>query len=156
MTRPELMEHLTAYIDGELDPQTRAEVEAALASDPELRAMEQGLRTTVATMQQLPAPADASADLRRRVLSGFAQHESPPWWRRWLTVPRLVPVLGAGALAAVVVVARGADERALGGEPDAIFIAQHLDELEALELQGLESEQDLDLVLELHTLEATP
>ncbi len=72
-----LLEELSAYLDGELDEQTRAKVEAYLASDAEGRRVLAELRQARALLQDLPrghAPEDfldsITARLERRQLLG--------------------------------------------------------------------------------------
>lgn len=142
---------LTAYIDGELSEARAKEVEAALAADPGLRALEQQLRMTVATLKTLPEPAPSAA-LRRSVLSRVDE----PTWRerlaRWLTPPRLVPVGLAVAAAVTAVVVW---PRAVEAPPDeeTLLLAQNLEVAEDLDLVGLDSADDLAVVAQLDELE---
>jgi len=147
----DLANELTAYIDGELDDARARQVEAALAADPQLRALEQQLRATVAALKTLPEPAPSAA-LRRAVL---AKVDEPTWRERlarWLTPPRLVPVglAVAAALTAVVVWPRGADAPV---DEDALLLAQNLDVAEDLDLVGLDSPDDVAVVAHLDELE---
>lgn len=153
--REDLVNDLTAYIDGEL-PEARAkEVEAALAADPQLQALEARLRATVAAVEALPAPAPSPA-LRRAVLATLDE----PTWREkvkaWLTPPRLVPVGLAVAAAVTAVVlwpAAASVDSPAGLDEDALLLAQHLDLAEDLDLVGLESPDDLAVVAQLDELE---
>lgn len=152
--REDIVNDLTAYIDGELPEARAAEVAAALAADPQLQALETKLRATVVALKGLPDP-DPSLALRRNVL---ALVDEPTWKERlakWLTPPRLVPVglAVAATLAAVVlwpgqpvVVDPGLDE-------DSLLVAQNLELAEDLDLVGLESPDDLAVVAQLDELE---
>lgn len=142
---------LTAYIDGELSEARAKEVEAALATDPQLRALEQQLRMTVATLKTLPEPTPSAA-LRRAVLSKV---DEPTWRERltkWLTPPRLVPVGLAVAAAVTAVVVW---PRAVEAPPDeeTLLLAQNLEVAEDLDLLGLESPDDVAVVAQLDELE---
>lgn len=150
-----LYDELTAYIDGELSPERAAEVKAALETDPWLRAMEQRLRRSVEAVESLAsAEVPVSANLRRAVLAAVDQ---PTWKEKWLTWPRLVP-LGLGvavAAAALVVVVPGAANDSEGGlDEEKLLLAQNLEVVEDLDVAGLESPADLDVVANLEELEA--
>jgi anti-sigma factor RsiW len=142
---------LTAYIDGELSEARAKEVEAALAADPQLKALEQQLRMTVATLKTLPEPSPSAA-LRRSVLS---QVDEPTWRERlanWLAPPRLIPM---GLAVAAVVTAVVAWPRAVEAPPDeeTLLLAQNLEVAEDLDLVGLDSADDLAVVAQLDELE---
>jgi anti-sigma factor RsiW len=152
----DIRDDLTAYIDGELPPGRAREVEAALAADPSLRALEQRLRRAIGAVEALPAPEGAASPaLRRNVLAAI---DEPAWWQRWFTLPRLAPVglaLAAVAVAVVVWPQAQVDEGAPADE-EKLLLAQNLDVVEDLDLVGLSSAEDLDVVAELHELEVTP
>lgn len=152
---------LSAYLDGELTPEERARVDAALAADPQLRRTLASLQAALAATAALPTP-QASPALRRAVL---AQVAAPTWAERLalLWSPRaLLPVGAAAALAlAVVLVNRdGALPSESAAAPvadeEALAMATHLELLEDMELAGLERAEDLDVVTHLDELEATP
>lgn len=66
-------EILTAYLDGELEPQERREVEARLDAQPELREQLEALRTASKAIQGLPrkkAPASVLAAVRGEIARG--------------------------------------------------------------------------------------
>lgn len=152
----DLSEELTAYIDGELSPERAREVEAALAKDPALRALEQRLRRSIGAVEALPAPALApSPALRRAVLAAIDQ---PRWWQRWFTLPRLLPVglALAATLAAVLVWPRAGLEEGAPADEEKLLLAQNLEVVEDLDLVDLDSAEDLDVVASLHELEVTP
>lgn len=150
----ELSDELTAYIDGELPPERAKEVEAALARDPKLKALEARLRATVQAVEALPSP-QPSAALRRAVLSKLDE----PTWRQkvlqWLTPPRLVPVGLAVAAAVTAVVLwpgqQSVTEPAL--DEDALLVAQNLELAEDLDVVGLDSADDVSVVAQLDELE---
>jgi anti-sigma factor RsiW len=152
--KDDIAQDLTAYIDGELPPSRAAEVEAALAADPRLRALEARLRATAEALRGLPSPAPSPA-LRRQVL---ALVNTPTWAERlarWLTAPRLVPV-GLAVAASLALVLWPRPPVDVGLDEDALLVAQHLELADDLDLVGLESPEDLALVAGLHELEVTP
>lgn len=146
---------LTAWLDGELPPEEARAVERALAQDPALRALEQRLRFAITAVEALPRPEPAHPALRRKVLAAV---EAPTWRERlagWLTPARLAPAgLALAAAATVVVVTR----RGTGDEPEGeqLLLAANLDVVEDLDLVGLDSPEDLDVVAALHELEGHP
>jgi anti-sigma factor RsiW len=151
--REDIVNDLTAYIDGELPPARAAEVAAALAADPQLKALEAKLRATVVALKGLPDP-DPSLSLRRKVL---ALVDEPTWKERlakWLTPPRLVPVgLAVAAAVTAVVLWPGQPVVVEGLDEDALLVAQNLELAEDLDLIGLESPDDLAVVAQLDELE---
>lgn len=160
MTTPDVSEQLTAYIDGELSEAEAEAVQRALAQDANLRALEQRLRKTVGLMGTLPQLEPTSA-MRRSVL---ARIDAPTAWERlsgWLRPSVLVPA-GALAAAAVAVLVLNREPRSselaastwLDG--DALAVAENIDELEDMDLAGLGTTEDLDVVANLHELEGTP
>jgi anti-sigma factor RsiW len=147
---------LTAYIDGELSPERAKELEAALAADPALRAMEQRLRAVVQAVEALPPPVtESSAAMRRAVLNAVGE---PTFRERWLRWPVLMPVAGLAVAAAVTLVVWpvGGEEAPVGLDEEKLLLAQNLEVVEDLDLVGLESPEDLDVVAELQDLEVMP
>ena len=67
-------ELLSAYLDDELSPEERADVEAALDADPELRRTCDELRALSNALQAMPATAapDWSATIVERALAATA------------------------------------------------------------------------------------
>lgn len=150
-------DELTAYVDGELSELDMMRVKAALAADPKLAALEQLLRSTVTAVESLPSPQPSQA-LRRAVLNGL---DAPMTFgerlEKWLRPSRLMPALGMAAAAALVAVV--AQQGARVGpihEAEELYVAQHLDVLEDLDLAGIESAEDLEVIAALNSLEATP
>jgi len=101
--RQELESQLSAYIDGELTDEERAEVEAFLAQDAQARLLLTELRATVAGLRSLPrakASGDLTAGLRsrleRRALLGTDQTTSAvpsaasPFSARWLAAAAVI------------------------------------------------------------------
>jgi len=153
-----LAEELTAYLDGELPPERVKVLEAELASDPSFRALEQRLRASIVAVEALPPPpAEASPALRRAVLAAVGE---PTFKEKWLTWPRLLPVFGLAVAATVTLVVwprASLDEEQPGGlDEEKLMLAQNLEVVEDLDLMALDSAADLDVVAELHELEATP
>lgn len=149
--RRDWTEQLTAYVDGELSELEAKALEAELARDPALRALEQRLRRTVALVEALPAPEPSTA-LRRAVLSRIDQPTLGERLKGLFTPPRLgVAGLAAAAVAAVVVVA--AQPKDVPGDEEQLFLAQNMEVIEDLDLVGLDSPDDLDVVASLHELE---
>jgi anti-sigma factor RsiW len=146
-----LHDELTAYIDGELSDEKRREVEAALAADPKLRAVEQQLRRSIAAVEALPMPAMQSAPaLRRAVLNAVGE---PTWKEKWLRWPTLAPLGVALAVAVVTVVVWPREGNEPGLDEEKLLLAQNLEVVEDLDLVDLSSADDLDVVAELHELE---
>jgi anti-sigma factor RsiW len=109
---------LSAYVDGELDEDTRAAVETRLARSASWRAVLEEIRGAKAAVRGLPAvdlPADAWDRLLARVAADELLAAPPPpppgyaWPRTWRDRVRDRPVRWAaamaGAAAAAVVVA---------------------------------------------------
>jgi anti-sigma factor RsiW len=147
---------LTAFIDGELREADRLALEQALAADPALRALEQRLRQTVALMARVPAPAPSAA-MKRAVLDRLAPVASAaPPTPSWFSMPRLLPfaALAAAAGLAAVVLTRTPNTPAVDEEQ--VVLAQNLELVEDLDLDGLSSPEDLDVIEQLAQLEQTP
>lgn len=147
---------LTAYVDGELNEHDRREVEAALQRDPKLKALEAKLRQTVALMKTLPAPAP-SASMKASVL-GLLDDAPPAQKTSWFTMPKLVPMMALAAAAVLAVVLRG---RAVEVPPafveeDQVLLAQNMELVEDLDLVGLASAEDVEVIELLKELEVKP
>ncbi|MBS1150142.1 MAG: hypothetical protein H6Q89_1840 [Myxococcaceae bacterium] len=152
-------DELTAYIDGELSELDLQRVKAAIAADPKLAALEALLRSTITAVEALPSPQPSQA-LRRAVLNGL---DAPASFRerlqQWFRPSRLMPAVGLAAVAALVAVIAQQGRQAgplHEAEEEQLYVAQNLDVLEDLELAGLESAEDLEVIAQLDSLEATP
>jgi anti-sigma factor RsiW len=95
---------LSAYVDGELDDATRADVEVRLAESDEWRAILEELRETRGALRSLP-PVEAVPEFWTRVLAGddvadlaAARRAKERRSGRWKVV-----VAGAAAAAVIVV-----------------------------------------------------
>lgn len=153
MSEKNWQSELTAYIDGELSDADRRALEAQLAADPKLKALEARLRQTVALMAKVPAPAP-SATLRASVLNRL---DDEPAAKPWFSWPRLVPVMALAAAALVVVLrSRSGEVPPSFLEEDQVVLAQNMDLVEDLDLVGLASPEDLDVIEQLKDLEVTP
>ena len=149
MTR-DWTQELTAYVDGELSELEAKALEAELAQNPSLRRVEQALRRTVALVEAMPAPAPSAA-LRRAVLERIDAPTLGERLRALFTPGRLgIAGLAAAAAVAAVVVAQPKD---MPGDEEHLFLAQNMEVIEDLDLVGLDSADDLDVVASLHELE---
>lgn len=94
-------EFLSAYLDGELSTDARAELEARLAADPDLQAALDDLRGTVQLLKATPTLAVP----RNFTLDPVKYRRPAPWWTRY----RVISFVGAmGAFAAIILIALGA------------------------------------------------
>ena len=160
----EYEEDLTAYVDEELQPLQARRLEDHLpgcGSCTETLAL---LKRTVAAVEAMPA-FSPSAQLRRDVLDRISAEPAPFWerLRAFLRPPVLVPALSAAALLAIGVVAmRGGrndprpDAPVLVADISELELAQNLELVEDLDVVGLESPEDLDVVEHLQELEGQP
>lgn len=146
-------QHLTAYIDGELADAEARELEEALTHDVQLRELEQRLRASVRAVESLPAPVSDVKAMRARVLAEMQRateaEGAAGFWERWFSVPRFAA--GLAALAAIAVVLRIPREERL--EETQLAMSQHFDEVEDLDIAGLDAAEDIELVASLHELE---
>lgn len=161
----EFEDDLTAYVDQELPPLRVRQLEghlAGCASCPEVLAL---LRRTVAAVEAMPAFAP-SAQLRRDVLNRISA-EPPSLLDRLRVLWRpsaLVPALSAAALLAVGVVAMRVarhdpatpDAPVLVADISELEMAQDLELMEDLDVAGLESPEDVEVVERLRELEGQP
>jgi anti-sigma factor RsiW len=142
---------LTAYVDGELPAAEARRLEARLAQQPHLRAAEQRLRRAIAAVQALPSP-QASPALRRKVLAAVEAPGPGERLRAWLSLPRLVPA-GLAVAAAATAVALWPRSDEAEDEEEQVLLAQNLDVVEDLDVLGLDSADDLEVIASLHELE---
>jgi len=148
-------EELTAYIDGELPPPRRTEVEAHLGTCAECRSTEALLRRTLTQLEALPE-FKPSLDTRRAVLAKV-DALPPPLRERLKALLRpsvLVPSLGLAAAVGLAIIYTGHESRGLD-ELDAgtLELAANLELVEDYDIVGLDSSEDLEVIENLHELE---
>lgn len=153
-------EHLTAYLDQQLPDLKRRQVEVHLASCASCGETEALLRKTLVAVGSLPVQ-EPSPNLKRAVISQLP--EAPDRVGLWAGLRRAwqAPAVGLAAAAAVAVVVTtragqaGRLESGPGaGDAGSFLVAQHLDVLDDYEVLGLDSTDDVDLILTLHEVEA--
>ena len=79
--------------------------------------------------------------------------------QKWMRPSRLMPALGMAAAAALVglIANQGAQVGPLHeAEEEQLYVAQNFDVLEDLDLAGLESAEDLEVIAAMNSLEGTP
>jgi hypothetical protein len=104
MTQPAANVQLSAFLDGELDDQEVSAVEAALQTDPDLRAELDRLKS-VQHLLRAHGPVRAPEGFAARVIARVEDEVAPaPWWRRPMGFP-LEGVLVAAAAALVLFIA---------------------------------------------------
>jgi anti-sigma factor RsiW len=94
MTCDKAQELLSPYLDGELDPAARAEMEAHLAACPECAGLAARMRTALAAFASFPE-IEPSPALRRRLLAIPERSRRFKWDLSFLRRPALQPVLAA-------------------------------------------------------------
>jgi anti-sigma factor RsiW len=149
-----VLDDLTAYLDGALPPERRAELEGHLAGCGVCRAERDRLAAGLAALATAPAPPAASPGFEARFHTRLAQERSRPRTLRQrlarLRWPVLAPLAGAAALA----VAGGIFVRHRAEQSE---MARHLGLLENYELvaslEGLADPEDVSVVTQLHELE---
>ncbi|MGV3625973.1 MAG: anti-sigma factor family protein [Archangium sp.] len=151
MTHEEAEAELSAWLDGELEPAKAEEVGALVASDAKLSALAAKLKQSRELLASLDSP-EPSPRLRANVLSAIAAPVPAPWWKSWLTIPRV----SLGALAAVALISA-----LLWKQPDLdeekLLVAQNLELLEDYEVMSLRDSEDLEVIAAMKELqEATP
>jgi len=148
-------EDLTAYVDGELPPARRAEVEAHLGACEECRGTEALLRRTLTSLSAL-REFKPSPDTRRAVLAKVDALPLPLRERlKALLRPSvLVPSLGLAAAMGVVVLFAGKESQSLDvTDPGTLELAANLELVEDYDIVGLDSSEDLEVIENLHELE---
>ena len=148
-------EELTAYIDGELPPARRAEMEAHLGACAECRSTEALLRRTLTSLAALPE-FKPSPDTRRAVLAKVDALPLPLRERlRALLRPTvLVPSLGLAAAVGLAIIYTGRDPRGLDVmDAGTLELAANLELVEDYDIVGLDSSEDLEVIEHLHELE---
>lgn len=162
----EFEEDLTAYVDRELPPLKVHQLEGHLPGCEGCTRTLELLQRTVRALEEMPAFAP-SAQLRRDVLNRISREPASLWdrLRAFLRPQVLVPALSAAALLAVAVAAvqvARRQEPALQDGPlmvaDAseLELLQNMDLVDDLDVLGLESPEDLEVVDRLQELEGQP
>jgi anti-sigma factor RsiW len=159
-------EDLTAYVDQELPPLKVHRLEDHLPTCESCPGTLALLRRAVSALEAMPAFSPSPA-LRRAVLTRIS--EAPPSLlerlRGLLRPQLLVPALSAAALLAVGVAVVQLSRRGEGPAADAplmvadateLELAKNLDLVEDLDVVGLESPEDLEVVEHLDELEGQP
>ncbi|TMK23006.1 MAG: hypothetical protein E6G68_01155, partial [Actinobacteria bacterium] len=93
------LDHLSAYLDGELDQAERARIDAHLPGCPECRTTLDTLRATVADLSTLPEPAPSEQD-SWALRSAITKARKPV--KRW---QRFMIASGTAAAALIAIVA---------------------------------------------------
>ncbi|HEY8209063.1 MAG TPA: zf-HC2 domain-containing protein [Myxococcaceae bacterium] len=158
-------EDLTAYMDRELPPLRVRQLEEHLPDCGSCAGTLALLRRTMSALEAMPAFAP-SPQLRRAVLTRISQEPASLMDRlRGLLRPQvLVPALSAAALLAVGVAATqlarrhetSLDAPLMVADATELELAQNLDLVEDLDVVGLESPEDLEVVEHLDELEGQP
>lgn len=164
----EFEEDLTAYVDRELPPLRARQLEGHLPGCSGCAATLALLQRTVTALASMPA-FSPSAQLRRDVLNRISE-EVPlsdrlkELLRGWLRPQVMLPALSAAAVVALAIIATQ-PARGPGGPGDApllvadaseLELAQNLELVEDLDVVGLESPEDLEVVERLQELEGQP
>jgi anti-sigma factor RsiW len=153
-------EELTAYIDGELPPARRAEVEVHLGTCAECQGTQALLRRTLTSLAALPEFKPSfkdSMDTRRAVLAKVDALPLPLRERlKALLRPTvLVPSMGlAAALGLAVILSNGRGSQGLDmTDAGALELAANLELVEDYDIVGLEGSEDMEVIEHLHELE---
>lgn len=142
-------ELLAAYVDGvtELTGDERQRLEAALGSDPTLRAEHAATRSMVDKLRELPTVGgdpDWTA-LERSIRDSIGDSPTTtPWWRRWRWVVPGVALAAAVALAVLVLQPRSEPEVVAVPQPAPLPIVHAEDDTVALYVDGMGIEIELD------------
>jgi anti-sigma factor RsiW len=142
MNCQDIKEELVAYLDDELDPDTRAEIEAHLESCAACRAEREAYTATLQAVGKLAAPG-LTPDFKRRFFRDFDDAQRrPPWILRPLTLAGAG--LAAGALVLVLLLVPGQPARQ--AKVDAV-IASHLELFEDYEaISNLDVLEDFEFI----------
>jgi len=147
---------LTAYIDGELPPSRREAVAVHLAQCPSCQQTAEVLQDSVSKLASLP-PLEVPGWLRAQVLSQIARE--PIKARRklgdFLQVRLLLPSAGLAAAAAMALLLWARPSREVP-ELRQYELGANLEVIEDYEVLGITSIEDLEVVQQLHELEAHP
>jgi len=148
-------EELTAYIDGELPPPRRAEVEAHLGTCAECRSTEGLLRRTLVQLEALPE-FKPSPDTRRAVLAKVDALPLPLRERlKALLRPTvLVPSLGMAAAVGLAVIYSGHESHPVDvTDAGTLELAANLELVEDYDVVGMDNADDMEVIEHLHELE---
>ncbi len=150
-------EDLSAKLDGELPPARVHALDAHLPGCAACRDTLSLLGGAAVGLRALPEIQPLPAKARASVLAQIA--EPPParpnLWARLFRPKLLLPVLSFSAVAVVAVVLAPGGSVPEIGLPE-LALAEELEMLESMEVLGLESAGDLDVVMQLDELEVTP
>ncbi len=151
-------EDLTAHLDNELPKARREALTGHLPGCGDCRRTLSVLHSAMARLSDLPASPELSPRARAAVLSRLERPPSPSWGQRLGAVFRpalLVPFAGLAVAAVAVLLVAGP-----GGVPEwsgnELLLAEELELVESMDVLGLESTDDLEVVLQLHEVEVTP
>lgn len=150
-------EDLTAYLDGELPPARRQELERHLPGCASCGPTLAILRKHMPQLAALPA-FEPSPQLRRAVMNAL-DDEPPGLFARLSAFFRpavLVPSLGlAAALGVALFLAR--PEAPLDvADANQLELAANMEVVEDLEVLGMDNPSDLEVIEHLHEIEVTP
>jgi hypothetical protein len=131
------LDQLSAYLDGELDPDERTRIDAHLPSCAECRTSLDALRATIVDLKALPEPAPSEQD-SWALRSAIARANAPS--RRW---QRFAIAAGSAAAALIAIVtlahngslspSHGKDSAAGSPGPALVSVAQNFDKFSAQE-----------------------
>jgi anti-sigma factor RsiW len=142
MSCEEVRPELVAYLDGELEEELRARVEAHLEGCEACRAERDAYARTLQQVEQSPPPG-ISPEFRRSFMERFDAEQKPGWFAGWL---RPAALLGAAAAAAVMVVVLWPGEETKPS-PDEAVIASHLELFSDFEaIRNLDVLEDLEFI----------
>jgi anti-sigma factor RsiW len=156
---PHVEEELTALADGALPADRRAAVEAHLEACAPCRERRDLLASALAALAAAPPPPGPRPGFEQRFYARLAREREAPrgWLHRLAAGPRrwLVPAGGLAAAAAVAAAVGVVQVR-----EDRLDMARHLDLLEdyvaIASLDSVESDEDVEVVLQLDRLEGRP
>ncbi|HTO54428.1 MAG TPA: zf-HC2 domain-containing protein [Myxococcota bacterium] len=100
-------EELSAYIDGELAPAPRAELESHIQACASCRAevaAQDRLAEAFASLREVTPPGDFEARFWARIAREKEAAAEPAGWRRWLTWPRALTAAAVTALGLILLV----------------------------------------------------
>lgn len=152
----ELQNDVTAYVDDALPPKRRDALRAHLQGCAECRGLERRLRQSLAALARLAAPVPSrTPEEAWRALSARLDAEPPTFRERWrgMRALWLVGPALAGAAAAVLLVTRAPSRDPLPAEllsASDLEVVGELEMLDHLEVLGLSSAEDFELVAALH------